>query len=88
MTRSVVVIANPLDFAVSVARVTVEGCGFSLAEQLDQHIIPAHGDLVLTLAFQPVVTGACAGELLLEIDSANGRFTPVALNGRGTPVKP
>ena len=83
-TRRVVVIANPLDFAVSVVRVTVEGCGFSLVDPLDQHIIPAHGDLMLTLAFQPVVTGACTGQLLLEIDSASGRFTPpVPLTGRG-----
>ena len=82
-TRRVVVIANPLAFSVSVVRVTVEGCGFSLVDPLDHHIIPAHGDLMLTLAFQPVVTGACTGELLLEIDSASGRFTPVPLTGRG-----
>jgi hypothetical protein len=82
-TRRVVVISNPASFVMSVVRVTVQGCGFALDKQLDQHVIPAHGDLVLTLAFRPVETGFCAGELLLESDSAVGRFTPVVLKGRG-----
>ena len=41
------------------------------------------GHLSLTVTFQPVRRGACTGRLLVEIDSAGGRFTEVVLKGRG-----
>jgi ASPM-SPD-2-Hydin domain-containing protein len=75
---------NPSGFAVTVIRVTVQGCGFALSGQAgDRATIPAQGQLALTVAFQPATRRACSGFLLLEIDSAGGRLTRVPLTGRG-----
>jgi hypothetical protein len=83
-SQKTVVIFNPLDFPVTVIHVIVQGCGFALSgPPSNRPIIPPHGQLVLTVGFQPVARRACSGFLLLEIDSAGGRFTRVALTGRG-----
>ena len=49
----------------------------------DHPVIPAQGQLALTIVFRPEQGRACSGHLLVEIDSAGGRFTRVPLNGRG-----
>jgi hypothetical protein len=83
-THKTVVISSPFDFAVTVVHVTVQGCGFALAGQIDDRpVIPPHGQLALTVAFHPAAKQACSGLLLLEIDSAGGRFTRVGLKGQG-----
>jgi hypothetical protein len=83
-SRQTVVISNPAEFTITVVRVVVQGSGFAVVSPLgDRSVIPAHGELAFTLAFHPVVQGTCSGDLLLEIDSAVGRFTRVALTGRG-----
>lgn len=79
-----VVISNPSRFAVTVVHVTVQGCGFAVSSKSgDRPVIPQQGQLTLTLTFQPAAPGACQGLLLIEIDSAGGRFTRVVLTGRG-----
>ena len=83
-SHETVVISSPFDFPVTLVRVTVQGCGFALAGQIvDRPVIAPHGQLVLTVSFHPAAKQACSGLLLLEIDSAGGRFTRVPLKGRG-----
>jgi hypothetical protein len=82
--RQTVVISNPSDFIVTVLRVSVHGSGFAIVRRLGgPSVIPAHGKLAFTLAFHPMVQGESSGDLILEIDSAGGRFTRVTLKGRG-----
>jgi len=82
-SRQTVVISNPADFPVTVVRVLVQGSGFALVSPIRApSVIPAHGELAITLA-SPHLEGASSGDLLLEIDSAVGRFTRVGLKGRG-----
>ena len=78
-----VVISNPFAFAVSFVQTTVQGCGFLLSSVAGRPLIPAQGQLALTIVFHPAQRRACSGLLLLEIDSAGGRFTRVPLKGRG-----
>jgi len=82
-SRQTVVISNPSAFAVSVVQTTVQGCGFLLSGVADRPLIPAQGQLALTIVFHPAQRRACSGLLLLEIDSAGGRFTRVPLKGLG-----
>jgi hypothetical protein len=83
-SRQAVVISNPSNFTVTILSAAVQGSGFAiLSPPGDRSVIPAHGELALTLTFHPVVQGACSGQLLLEIDSAVRRFTHVALTGAG-----
>ena len=79
-----VTISNPSVFAVTVVRMSVEGCGFALSRQApDRPIIAPQEHLSLSVIFQPVARRACTGRLLVEIDSAGGRWTEVVLKGRG-----
>jgi hypothetical protein len=79
-----VTISNPSAFAVTVVHMSVEGCGFTLSRQIpDRPIIAPRGQLSLSVIFQPVTRRACTGRLLVEIDSAGGRWTEVVLKGRG-----
>jgi len=82
-SQRTVVISNPFAFAVSVVQTTVQGCGFLLSSVAGRPLIPAQGQLALTIVFHPAQRRACSGLLLLEIDSAGGRFTRVPLKGRG-----
>lgn len=82
-SHQTVVISNPFSFAVSVVQTTVQGCGFLLSAVAGRPLIPAQGQLALTIVFHPAQRRACSGLLLLEIDSAGGRFTRVPLKGRG-----
>jgi len=83
-SRQTVVISNPAEFSITVVRVVVQGSEFAIISPLkDRLVIPAHDELTFVLAFHPAVQGPCSGELLLEIDSAVGRFTRVKLEGRG-----
>ena len=82
-SHQTVVISNPFAFAVSVVQTTVQGCGFLLSAVAGRPLIPAQGQLALTIVFHPAQRRACSGLLLLEIDSAGGRFTRVPLKGRG-----
>ena len=83
-TAQTVTIVNPFGFPVTVIRVSVEGCDFAIAgEAAERATIPAHGELVYTVTFQPAQRRTCSGLLLLEIDSAGGRFTRVPVKGRG-----
>jgi hypothetical protein len=82
--RQAVVISNPSDFSVTIVSATIEGAGFAILSPVeDRSVIPAHEQLTFTVTFRPVVQGACSGELLLQIDSAVGRYTQVLLTGRG-----
>ena len=77
-------ITNPSTFPVTVLRVSVEGSGFALSGQAGTRVVvKPHEQLAMTVTFQPAAPGACSGHLLLEIDSAGGRFTRVELRGRG-----
>jgi hypothetical protein len=79
-----VVISNPSAFAVTVVHTTIRGCGFVLADGTgDRHVVAAQGQLVVTVDFRPAERRACSGLLLLEIDSAGGRFMEVPLKGQG-----
>ena len=83
-TQKEVVISNPFAFAVTVVHTTIQGCGFVLADGTgDRHIVAARGQLTVTVAFRPSERRACSGLLLLEIDSAGGRFREVPLKGEG-----
>ena len=69
--RAIVVISNPSEFAVTVTRVVVEGTGFAVSPQAASRAdIPAHGQLSLTVLFQPLARRVCNGFLLIEIGSA------------------
>ena len=79
-----VVISNPSAFAVTVVHTTIQGCGFVLADGTgDRHVVAAQGQLVVTVDFRPDARRACSGLLLLELDSAGGRFMEVPLKGQG-----
>lgn len=82
--QQTVTVTNPSHFPVTVLRVSTEGCGFAAFSGAgNRPVIAAQGQLALTVTFQPPARGACSGHLLLEIDSAGGRFTRVKLEGRG-----
>ena len=82
--QQAVAFSNPFDFAVTIIRTTVEGCGFVLADGAgDRHIVAARGLVTVTVVFRPAERRQCSGLLLLEIDSAGGRFTRVPLTGKG-----
>lgn len=79
-----VTILNPFGFAVTVIRVTVEGCDFAMSgAAVDRVAIPAQGQLILAVMFEPTQHWTCSGILLLEFDSASRRFKRVPLKGRG-----
>ena len=83
-SQKTVVIFSPFTFAVTVTHVTVNGGDFALSGQVPNGpILPPHGQLTLTVAFSPAARQTCSGLLLLEIDSAGGRFTRVPLKGQG-----
>jgi len=83
-SQRTVVISNPAGFALTILRITIDGCGFQLAGALvDRPVITAGGQVTLIVSFHPVQKGACAGLLSLEIDSVVGRITRVQLKGRG-----
>ena len=80
-----IVIANPAAFSLTVVQVGIEGDGFAVSRQPgDRHVIPAHGQLALTVVFKPTARRAYSALLLLVVDSAGGRLTRVRLTGRGT----
>jgi hypothetical protein len=84
-TQKTVTISSPFDFSVTVIRVTVQGCGFASPETQggDRPVILPHGQIAVTVSFRPAARQSCSGLLLVEIDSAGGRFTRVPLKGRG-----
>jgi hypothetical protein len=84
-SQQTVVISNPSAFAVTLVHVTVRGCGFAVVDPpADPPVIPAVGEWVFAVTFQPAERRACSGFVLLEIDSAGGRFITVSLTGRGS----
>jgi hypothetical protein len=80
--QQTVVFSNPAAFPVTVVRITVDGCGFTIPAG-DGFIIAPHGEVAVTVTFQPADRGECSGFMLLEIDSAAGRLTRVPIHGRG-----
>jgi hypothetical protein len=84
--HATIVITNPAAFPLTVVQVVVEGDGFAVSSHPgDRYVIPAHGQLALTVAFKPTAPRAySARRLLLVVDSAGGRLSRVRLTGRGT----
>lgn len=72
------VVSNPSAFVVTIVKMTVEGDGFSIASHAAPLDIPAHGQVVLTVAFRPLARRDFSGVVLLEIDSAGGRFARIS----------
>ena len=84
-TQRAVVVSNPATFPVTVIHASVQGgCDFAISNNLGNGlIVAAHGDMTFTITFLPTQRRACSGSLLLEIDSAGGRFMRVPIEGRG-----
>jgi hypothetical protein len=84
-TQRAVVVSNPATFPVTIIHASVQGgCGFAMSNDPGNgSIVAAHGDITFTITFLPTQRRACSGSLLLEIDSAGGRFMRVPIEGRG-----
>jgi hypothetical protein len=82
-SQHTIVFSNPSAFDVAVVKVTVDGVGFSLSNQVSPRVIPTRGQLALVITFRPAERQRHSGSVLLEIDSAGGRFSRVRLKGRG-----
>ena len=84
-TQRAVVVSNPATFPVTVIHASVQGvCDFAMSNNPGNGlIVAAHGDVTFTITFLPTQRRACSGSLLLEIDSAAGRFMRVPIDGRG-----
>lgn len=84
-TQRAVVVYNPATFPVTVIHASVQGgCDFAISNNPGNGlIVAAHGDTTFTITFLPTARRACSGSLLLEIDSAGGRFMRVPIAGRG-----
>jgi len=84
-TQRAVVVSNPATFPVTLIHATVQGeCDFAMSNNPGNGlIVAAHGDMTFTITFLPTQRRACSGSLLLEIDSAGGRFMRVPIEGRG-----
>ena len=84
-TQRAVVVSNPASFPVTVIHASVQGgCDFAMSNSPgNELIVAAHGDMTFTITFLPTQRRACSGSLLLEVDSAGGRFMRVPIEGRG-----
>jgi hypothetical protein len=82
-SQHAIVFSNPSPFTVTVVKVTIDGAGFAWSNQGLPLVIPARGQLALTITFRPAEPNRYSAALWLEIDSAGGRFTRVLLKGRG-----
>lgn len=82
-SQHAIVFSNPSTFALTVVKVTIDGAGFAWSNQGLPLIIPARGQLALTITFRPAEPNRYSATLWLEIDSAGERFTRVRLSGRG-----
>lgn len=82
-SQQTIVFSNPSPFAVTVVKVSVDGTAFTWSNPLSQYVIPARGQLTLTVTFRPAERLRYSASLWLEIDSAGGRLTRVRLKGRG-----
>ena len=82
--QQVVVVSNPATFPVTIMHVTVTGCDFAvLSGAGPSAIMAARSDVTFTVTFQPSQRRTCSGALLIEIDSAGGRFMRIPLRGQG-----
>lgn len=90
-TQRAVVVSNPASFPVTVIHASlqvihasVQGRDFAMSNNPGNGlIVAAHGDMAFTITFLPTQRRACSGSLLLEVDSAGGRFMRVPIEGRG-----
>jgi len=84
-TQRAVVVSNLATFPVTVIHATAQGgCDFAMSNNPGNGlIVAAHGNITFTITFLPTQRRACSGSLLLEIDSAGGRFMRVPIEGRG-----
>ena len=82
-SQRTIVFSNPAPFAVTVVKANTDGTAFTWANPASQSVIPAGGQLTLTVTFRPAEPHRYSDSLWLEIDTAGGRFTRVRLNGRG-----
>jgi len=80
-SQRAIVFSNPSPFTVTVVKVTIDGAGFAWSNQALPLVIPARGQLALTITFRPAEPNRYSATLWLEIDSAGGRFTRVPLKG-------
>jgi Abnormal spindle-like microcephaly-assoc'd, ASPM-SPD-2-Hydin len=79
--QQVVVVSNPATFPVTIVDVSVTGCDFAVLRG-GSSIVAAESDVTFTVTFQPSQRRTCSGALLIEIDSAGGRFMRIPLRGQ------
>lgn len=79
-----VMITSPFSFAVTVLNVLVEGDRFGLTNaSAGPRVIPPYGQLAVAVTFHPTAKERSSGQLIVELDTAGGRFTRVSLSGAG-----
>ena len=81
--QQVIVVSNPATFPVTIVHVSLTGCDFAvLSGAGPSAIVSAKSDITFTVTFQPSQRRTCSGALLIEIDSAGGRFMRIPLRGQ------
>ncbi|MGQ0736595.1 MAG: Ig-like domain-containing protein [Acidobacteriota bacterium] len=83
-TIRVLTLSNTAAFTLTVKAARFNGSCFDVAPTASLPlVIPPKGQAELPVVFSPASPGICPGTLVLEVDSAGGRFKQVRLEGRG-----
>src|SRR5262245_37148194 len=81
--QQIVVVSNPATFPMTIMHTSVTGCDFAVSGAGDRTTVAAKSDVTVTVTFQPSQRRICSGVLLIEVDSAVGRFMRIPLRGQG-----